>query len=109
MRLRNKGIRAAGVDDRQLRRRAAGSYEDRGDPESLEPTLSGSLRALVARMPDADAPAVLLDAPAGPAPVQQPQTMSELCHQRHATSCLHHTSSTPTRYVPVRCATTLVR
>jgi hypothetical protein len=53
--------------------------------ESLDPTLAGSLRALVARMPDNDAPVVLPDAPTGPAPVlrvQQPQTMSELWHQR---------------------------
>jgi hypothetical protein len=44
--------------------------------ESLDPTLAGSLRVLVAHMPDNDAPVVLPDAPTGP--VQHLQTMSEL-------------------------------
>jgi hypothetical protein len=73
--------------------------------ESLDPTLAGSLRALVSRMPDNDAPVVLPDAPTGPAPVlrvQHPQTMSELWHQRlghpgmtQSAHLQHHTTSLP--------------
>jgi hypothetical protein len=53
--------------------------------ETLDTTLASSRRALVARMPEADAQVVLPDAPTGPAPVlrvQHPQTMSKLWYQR---------------------------
>jgi hypothetical protein len=90
--------------------------------------LAGNLRALVACMPDNDAPITLPDAPADPVPglapvlrVQQPQTMSELWHQRlnfkatqlahlqhHATGFPFSPQQLSRPPAPVRYATTLV-